>query len=250
MPLPPSLLQHVEQHVCFSGCYSSESDASVCLDPAKALQPLVVVSCHDCFAKIGVPLALLPAGTTTYSLADELSRHMRARRGFSLSFSGYHARGPGFWLTAGYYGSCGLFLLNGERSKALGNDLDLLILALKHKVAAAPDPRMIDPKLFATQTIYVRFAGPAGPFACKQDFLASPHCRMQAAIGYQRVTMAEFLPFSQPAQVNGPAVAAVSTSTAVTKTGKQPKIGEVCPTCGEMVRQRPLLQGTYVGCKC
>src|SRR5262249_8590360 len=120
MSIPASLLQHAEAHPCFSGCYGSDPDVSVCLDPARALAPLLVVSCHDCFARLGAPRSLLPSGATSSWLAGQLTQHLRKQRGFGLSFSGYHTKGPGFWLSVAYYNSCGLFLINGERSRTLG----------------------------------------------------------------------------------------------------------------------------------
>jgi hypothetical protein len=260
MPLPTSLLQQVEQHGCFTGCYSHESSARLCLDPSQSLQPALLVSCLDCLSfKVGVLQALLPAGTTTYTLADQLSLHNRQLRGYSVSFSGYHARGPGFWLSAAYYPHCGLFLLDGERSRSLGSDLDLLLLAFKHGVAQPPDPRMVDPRFYTTQVAYVNFAGVSGPFANRQALLASPQCQAQPQKGFHRVTLAEFQP--RAAQPN-PAAPAAGTAVQAAISGKpasakakgtpaqQLKVGDVCPVCHAEVRLRPLLHGTYVGCLC
>ena len=72
MTIPASFLQHVEQHGCFSGCFGSETNVSVCLDPARPLQPLLVVSCRDCLARLGVPQTLLPSGSSSTWLADQL----------------------------------------------------------------------------------------------------------------------------------------------------------------------------------
>jgi hypothetical protein len=241
MSVPASLLQHAESHACFSGCYGSDPDVSVCLDPARPLSPLLVVSCHDCFARLGVPRALLPSGATANWLAGQLTQHLRKQRGFALSFSGYHTKGPGFWLGAAYYASCGLFLLNGERSRALGGDLDLLILAFRHGVAAPPDPRMLDPRLYATQEAYVRFTAPMAPVASRQALVMSPHCRAQPAAGFQRVTLAEFQPAARAA---APAKAQGSAAPRALKPG------DICPVCGAEFRVRALLQGTYLGCLC
>src|SRR4051812_16198521 len=106
MSLPVSFLQHVEQHPCFTGCYGSASGVQVCLDPNKPLSPLVVVSCKDCFANFAAPVSLLPAGLDSYKLAAQLTQHMRTRRGFAQSVSGYFTTGPGFWFSAVYY-PCG-----------------------------------------------------------------------------------------------------------------------------------------------
>jgi hypothetical protein len=247
MSIPASLLQHAEAHPCFSGCYGSDPDVSACLDAARPLSPLLVVSCHDCFARLGVPRALLPSGATAPWLAGQLTQHLRKQRGFTLSFSGYHTKGPGFWLSAAYYGACGLFLMNGERSRALGSDLDLLILAFRHGIAAPPDPRMVDPRQYATQEVYVRYTSPMAPIASRQALLTSPHCRSQPAAGFTRVTLAEFQPVARavvPAPVPVKAQAASATAPRVLKAG------DVCPVCGAEVRERALLQGTYLGCLC
>src|SRR5262245_50577161 len=128
MTLPASFLLHIEQHPCLSGCFGSDPDVRVCLDPVQPLAPLVVVSCRDCFARVGVPTAMLPANTNSLNLADNLTAHLRTKRGFALSISGYFTAGPGFWLSAVYY-SCGVFLIDGNRSRSQGSDLDLLLLA-------------------------------------------------------------------------------------------------------------------------
>lgn len=245
MALPASFLQHVEQHGCFSGCYGSDSSVLACLDPARALSPLVMVSCQDCLARIAAPTAVLPAGTSSYSLARQLTDHLRAQRGFTLSVSGYHVAGPGFWLSAAYY-PCGLFLISGERSRQLGSDLDLLLLAFQHGVVQPPDPRMRDARQYALETAYVNFASCQPRIPSKQAFLGSSQCRAQARAGWQKVTLAEFLPASQAAQPAKPAAA----GPAAPAKGLSLRVGDICPVCGAEYRQRPLLVGSYVGCLC
>src|SRR6516162_10078025 len=246
MSIPASLLQHAEAHSCFSGCYGSDPDVSVCLDPARPLAALLVVSCHDCFARLGVPRSLLPSGATANWLAGQLTQHLRKQRGFTLSFSGYHTKGPGFWLSAAYYASCGLFVLNGERSRALGSDLDLLMLAFRQGIAAPPDPRMLDPRLYATQEAYVRFTAPMAPIANRQALVTSPHCRAQPAAGFQRVTLAEFQPVARAHAPPPPAPKGQGNGAAP----RALRPGDICPVCGAEVRVRALLQGTYLGCLC
>jgi hypothetical protein len=246
MSIPASLQQYVEQHGCFSGCYGTDHDVSACLDPARSLQPLVVVSCHDCFARLGVPASLLPVGSTSSWLADQLTRHLRTLRGYTLSLAGYHTKGPGFWLSVAYFGNCGLFLLNGDRSRALGNDLDLLLLAFKHGVLLPSDARMLDARQFSTQAAYVRFQGPIGRIVGKQQLLTSPHCRLQPAPGFQRVTLAEFAPLAAAASAGSPTTAKKPAPAA----GRSLQVGDICPVCGAEVRERALLQGTFVGCLC
>jgi hypothetical protein len=249
MSIPASLLQHAEAHPCFSGCYGSDPDVSVCLDAARPLSPLLVVSCHDCFARLGVPRALVPTGATANWLAGQLTQHLRKQRGFSLSFSGYHTKGPGFWLSAAYYSSCGLYLLNGERSRALGTDLELLVLAFRHGIAAPPDPRMLDPRLYTTQEAYVRFTAPMAAIASRQALVTSPHCRSHPAPGFQRVTLAEFQPAARTPGHPPPQTARSQSAAAPTAAGTL-RPGDICPVCGAEYRVRALLQGTYLGCLC
>jgi hypothetical protein len=240
MALPPSVLQHVEQHGCFTGCYAASADVQVFFHPAQPPSPATVVSCQDCLKGLSVPISLLPAGTTGYSLADQLSRHVRARRGYALSLSGYHTQGPAFWFSAVYWAN-GLFLLNGERSRNLGQDLELLLLAFRHGILKPPDPAMLDPKLYAVQTVYVDPRQPPPAVTNKQSLLGSPLCRTQPVSGWQKLTLAEFLPIvNQTTAVAAP----------IAPNRKPLKLGDRCPTCGAEVRVRSLLNQTYVGCLC
>jgi hypothetical protein len=240
MSLPVSLLQHVEQHGCFSGCYGSDANASACLSPTQPLQPMVIVSCLDCLGKIAVPQSLVPAGTTTYTLSQSLSDYMRLKRGFKLSRSGYHTAGTGFWLSFVYY-DCGVFLISAERSRQLGADLDVLMLGIQHKVVQPPDSRMSDPKQYRTETVYVNFSQFQHGVSSKQQLLSSPQARMQPQAGWQKVTLAEFLPLST----------APPTPNAVTAAPpRPPKVGDTCPKCKARIAVRPLLNGSFVGCLC
>lgn len=247
MALPASFLQLVEQHGCFSGCYGGDLEARVCLDGTRPLEPIAVISCQDCLSfKLGVLRALLPPGTSATALGTLVTQHLRTQRGYSLSLGGYHASGPGFWLSAAYLARPGLFLLDGSRSRSLGSDLDLLLLAFKHGVATPADPQMLDAKQYATQVVHVNCAAPAGPVTGLKAFLASPYCSLQPKPGFQRVTLAEFQPAARAAAA--PAPAPVKVSIAATVKGL--KLGSVCPVCHAEVRHRPLLNGTYVGCLC
>src|SRR5436190_1483694 len=218
MSLPPSLVQHVEQHSCFTGCYGGDSDVNVCLNPAQPLAPVVVVTCLDCLSKIGVPRSLLPANVNTgYALSQHLTDATRQRRGFKLARSGYHSAGPGFWLSFAYY-DCGLFLVSASRSQQLGTDLDVLMLGMQHKVFQPADARMRDPQLFRTETIYVNFANFTAPITSKQQLLSSPQVRAQQQAGWHKVTLAEFLPLSPTAPKPAP-------------PPKVLKVGDICPAC-------------------
>ena len=269
MSVPASLLQYSETHSCFTGSYRSDFEVLTCLDPAQPLEPLAVVSCEDCLARFAAPRSLLPHGVSSYWLADSLSQHIRSQRGFTFSFGGYHTQGPGFWLSAAYYGACGLMLINGERSRKLGSDLDLLILALQNAVARASDPRMLDPSQYQTQTIYVNFSVPSGAIRNKNDLLASPVCRLQPHPGFQRVTLAEFLPVVASVRVGAPMSAApphfqpqfssqplVPAPTAPLRPSvlkvkpANLKPGDICPVCNAEVRERWLLNVSFIGCLC
>jgi hypothetical protein len=241
MSLPASLLQHVEQHACFTGCYGSDTNVSACLDGNQPLRPLVVVTCLDCLAKVGVPLALLPAGMNTYNLSQRLTDHLRQKRGFRLARSGYHTAGPGFWLSVAYY-DCGLFLISAERSRQLGSDLDILMLGIQHNVVLPPDPRMRDPKQYRVETVYANFANFHHGISSKQQLLASPQVRTHSQPGWQKITLAEFLPLVQSALP--------PTSAARGSAPRQLKIGDICPVCGAEYRVRPLLNGSFIGCMC
>jgi hypothetical protein len=240
MSLPGSLLQHAEQHGCFTGCYGSDTVAAGCLSATQPLQPVVLVTCQDCLGKLAVPQSLLPGGSTAHGLSQALSDHVRVKRGFRLARSGYHAVGGGFWLSFVYY-DCGLFLISAERSRHLGGDLDVLMLGIQHKVVQSPDPRMSDPKLFRTETVHVNFSQFQAGVGSRQQLLSSPQASTQAKQGWQKVTLAEFVPLAGAA----PAPAAVTAAPP-----KPPKVGEKCPKCGAKVAVRPLLNGSFVGCMC
>jgi len=261
MSLPPSLLQQVEQHGCFSGCYQSDADVRTCLDPAKSPEHVIVVSCLDCLSfKLGVLQALLPPTSMSFWLADQLTRHVRKLRGYTLSFAGYHARGPGFWLSGVYYGHCGMFLLDGARSRSLGSDLDLLLLAFKQGVIQPPDARMNDPHLYTTQVVYLDLSNPLVPVASRQDLLASPLCQAQPKKGFHRVTLAEYQPVAgavaqaagKPAAPSALVAGSLSAKAAnlTSAAARGLKAGDVCPVCKAVVCERPLLKGTYIGCLC
>jgi len=239
MTLPASFVQHIEQHPCFTGCFNSASGAQVCLDPNRPLAPLVIVSCQDCYAHFALPASLLPANFNANNLAPHLTQHVQTKRGFALSVSGYFTKGSGFWFSAVYY-ACGVFLINGERSRALGTDLEQLINSFRQGILAPPDPRMLDPRHFAIETVHVNFATASSGARSKQALLSSPQVRLQAATGWKKVTLAEFLPLSG----NGASAAASAAARPTLK------VGDICPVCRAEVRVRQLLQSTYVGCLC
>jgi hypothetical protein len=224
----------------------------VCLDPAKPAQRSRNVSCSECYARLGALESLLPAGMNSATLASQLTQHVRGLRGYSLSSGGYHARGPGFWVSVVYFSSPGLFLIDGSRSRSLGTDLDLLLLAFQHGILQPFDPRLLDPAHYRTQSVHVNFATPPGQVRTKQDLLSWTGCRSQSTPGYQAATLAEFLPVANQVPAAAPASVAVKAATpaAAPVARTAPKVGEICPVCKAEFRIRPLLHKTDLGCLC
>lgn len=259
MALPPSLLQQIERHACFSGTYDRETDATIVIDPNAPPQPFLAASCRDCLTfRVGALRSLLPQTLGAAALADELTQHMRALRGYALSLGGYHATGSGFWLSMAYYDACGLFLLDGSRSTRSRpgvDDLDLLIQAFQQGVLRPPHALMTDPQHFSTEVVYVNFAAPV-PVRSKHDLLSSPACRRAPHAGFQRVTLAEFQPLARPAASSAslgllaPPASPSASVAALPAAAPARAAGERCPRCGAEVRERPLFSGRFVGCLC
>jgi hypothetical protein len=233
------LLQFVEDHGCFSGCYGSVSDVQAFITPHQPPVPMVSVTCQDCLNNIGTVASLLAAGTRSWQLADQLTRHVRAHRGYSLSVSGYHTNGPGFWFSAVYWASCNVFLIDGQRSRQHGADLDLLIMAFKHGVLKAPVPSMLNPMAFKVQPVYLDLRQPMPAVTAKADLLNAPSVRLQPMAGWKKLTMVEYV-----AAPPAPAPAAAAPKP------RGQSIVQRCPKCGAEIRQRSLLHQTYVGCLC
>ncbi len=215
---------------------------------------------------VGALASLLPPGMTQYGLAQELGAHMRAVRGYRWAFSGYHATGQGFWLSAAYYGD-GLFIVDGSRNHGGARDVDLLVQAFRSKLAQPDDPGMLDPALYAAEVVHLSCSPPLGAVRSKPDILRSPQCSLSPRQGLRRACIVEFLPLttSLAAPALGtpipPRTPAVATAQPVQSTpGRSPppppprvralRSGDVCPVCGAEVKERPLFSGTFVGCLC
>jgi hypothetical protein len=235
MALPPALLQFAEQHGCFSGCYGSSSNLEVFTSSAQPPVPTVSVTCLDCLAHVGVLASLLPKGMYSHQVADQLAQHVRARRGYSLSTGGYHSKGPGFWFSAAYWTSCNVFLLDGERSRQLGTDLDLLMLAFQHGVLKPPIAGMLNPASFTVQALFHDGDRTLPNVSAKADLLTAPGISVQPVTGWRKLTMAEFVASLPQAS---PAASAAAT------------VGQFCPKCGAEIRERSLLNQTFIGCMC
>jgi hypothetical protein len=260
--LPASLLAAVEAHPCFTGCYSHEIPVALCVDPARAPVTSFHAACQDCLMfHVGALASLLPPGTTQYTLAQELAAHMRAVRGYRWAFSGYHATGPGFWLSVAYYGD-GLFLVDGSRNHGGAKDVDLLVQAFRARLAQPDDPGMLDPALYAVDVVHLSCAPPLGPVRTKQDILRLSQCSLAPRQGFRRVCILEFLPLTTalgPAHPATPSpapvapvgsVAPLPPPRRVVQPSRAPRLGEVCQACGAEVKERPLFSGTFVGCLC
>lgn len=251
MALPAPIVQVVERHACFSGCFGAGWEIEACVDPATSLERLVYAQCEDCLAfKVGGLARVLGAGATAYRLALEITEHLRALRGYDLSISGYHAVGRGFWLSAAYYASCGVFLLNGDRTRPAVPDLDLLMTAFSTGVIKPPLSAMTDPRRYHQQVVYLNFAAPPPPIASRQDLLAAPQCSLTPRPGFTRATLAEFLPVAQTAPRVAPPALRPPRLPAPPARAAAPRLGDTCPVCGEQVRVRQLLTSTFVGCGC
>jgi hypothetical protein len=282
MPLPISLLQAAEQHRCFTGTYRDEQTVLSCLDPTLPLEPLVQVSCTMCFQRFGALASLLPRATTAAMLAADLTTHIRTQRGYAQSLGGFHGAGAGFWLSAAYFDG-GFFLLDGSQGAQPPLPvLDLLADAIRQRLLRAADPRMIDPQHYALQQVYIDVRQLPPVLQTPAQLRASAGFSLTPAAGFQRVTLAEFLPLTAALSPAAPAstsalqaatptppqaspsgstlvtspVAATSVTTSATSApgAGAPRaalrLGEHCPVCGDVVRQRELFSSVYIGCRC
>jgi hypothetical protein len=212
---------------------------------------------------VGALASVLPPGTTQYTLAQELAAHMRAVRGYRWAFSGYHATGPGFWLSAAYYGD-GLFLVDGSRNHGGAKDVDLLVQAFRARLAQPDDPGMLDPALYASDVVHLSCTPPLGAVRTKQDILRLAQCSLAPRQGFRRVSIVEFLPLTAslaavvpslpvtPPTTKAPSITSTTATAPPTPrvVARAPRVGETCPKCGAEVKERPLFSGTFVGCLC
>jgi len=279
MSLPAGIVSEIERHGCFSGSFGNDSTVLASLNTTDPLEPMFVAACEDCLSwRIGALKRDLPAGTSAPGFAAMITRHLQKLRGFAFSVGGYHAAGPGFWLSAAYYDTCGVFLVDGSRSRSLGSDLEILIQGFRSGVLNPPDSRMLDPRFYSTRTVYVDFSTVVSPVLSVNDLLSSPQCRLKPTRSYHRVTLAEFLPISSTAGAQtssstsrtpaaragmranlapsgaraasgaAPRASAAASSPAKPKPSLVP--GSICPVCHAEVKERPLFNSTYIGCLC
>lgn len=274
--LPATLLSTVEAHTCFTGCYRYESPVAICTDPAQPLLSAVQVSCADCFSFYAASLAsLLPAGMTGHTLANDLSAHMRALRGYRWSISGYHlsSTGGGFWLSAASLTE-GLFLVDGSRNHPRNRtEAELLVEAFKQKLAPHRDPRMLDPSQYTIDFIHLDLTTPLPPVKTKHDVFSSAQCTPSPTQRSRRVAVVELVPAVpaviappppvHPTTTAAPAVTTPVAASAVTSPAPTPparpapprppkrlQVGDICPVCMAEYRERPLFTGSFIGCLC
>jgi hypothetical protein len=244
MPIPNEILRHAEAHACFSGCYALGNDMLCLVDSSLALAPAIDVQCQDCLTfRLGALVSQLGKGTDRYRLARELTAHVAASRGYTLSLAGYHTQGGGFWLSAAYWSRIGVFVLKSDRGQTRSSDLDLLIKAFATGVAKPLDQAMLDASQYATQRVLLNVTQTAPPTSLS-GLLSSPAVGSRAP-GFVEVTLAEYLPVARTA--NSTPVGSVVAGPAAKAP---PKLGERCSACGEIVSEHALLTSVYVGCGC
>ena len=261
VPIPRELLRQAENHACFSGCYSPGNDLLFCRDSMSRLEPALDIGCADCFSfRLGGFASLFGTSMTRDRLAQEVTAHIRALRGFTLSLGGYHTQGGGFWLSAAYWDNIGLFVLrSGHSSTATPvSVVDLLVKAFTTGVALPPHPNMRDPAQYATQKVFLT-GGSLPPPTSLQALLGSQNVSPVPRSGFAEVTLAEYLPVARSQQVVTsartatpvPAVpASPSTRAAAPKVRRSSKLGERCEVCGQIVQERALLSSVYISCGC
>jgi hypothetical protein len=207
-------------------------------------------------------VSLLAPGMDRHKLAREVTDHLRALRGYAMSFSGYHPQAGGFWLSAAYWANLGIFILKGDRGSQSSNQtaVDLLVRAFTSGVCAPPLRGMCDPKNYSSRQVFLNAAAlpkvTSGP-----SLFASSGVSQKPAAGYVQVTVAEYLPVSRSAATAGASSPPVPSpppvgrsrparSTSSPKPAAPRAIGSRCDICGELVMERALLTSTYIGCRC
>lgn len=250
MTLPAELLTVVEAHTCFSGCYVS-GDVTQCVVPGSAsaaVEDVFSAQCADCLRfRIGTTSALAP-GHDPYSLARALTAHVQMLRGYALSFGGYHIQGGGFWLSAAYWATPGIFLLDASnRGNSSSLPLERLVRAFTNGVAKPPHPAMMDPKSYVTHDAYLNMLALGTAPSSVAALLTSPAASQTPRQGFVHVTLAEFLPVASAPQAASNSSAAPAAQRA---PREPPAIGERCDQCGALVEERELFSSTYVGCLC
>lgn len=254
MSLPVPLLMAVENHACFSGCYSHNNCVRMCFDPHKPPSLSFSATCQDCLVfEVGGLANVLPPGMTQYGLAQTLTDYVRTFRGYRWSISGYHAIGSQFWLSAAYYGN-GLFILDSSRNSGNQNDLDYLMDAFRYRLCPLDDQGMMDPTSFSQQNGYLNMDGFLS-VKNKDDILNSVNFSPNLKSGFRKVTIAQYLPMEGSSSASGIADKGTAGQGTAGKTisslpdqWSDKDVGKICPGCGKMIRL--LVLGGSVGYNC
>lgn len=207
---------------------------------------------------VGSLASFLPPGMTQYGLAQELSAHMRAVRGYRWAFSGYHATGAGFWLSLAYYGD-GLFLADAYRNPGVVREADIVAQAFRAKLAQPDDSGMTDPALYDSEVVHL--SSPVLGAKKKADILRSPQCSLSPRQGHRRVVILQYLPI-----VNGlvksasapPAKPVQATTQSVSTSAPKSNApvwtaadaGKTCGKCNRVVKPLTILGVTEYNCMC
>lgn len=268
MPVPASLLDAVDAHACFSGCYSHETPVALVTDPGRPPVVSFHAACQDCLMfHVGSLASLLPHGMTQYGLAQELAAHTRRTRGYRWAISGYHATGQGFWLSAAYYGD-GLFLVDGSRNHGGTRDVDLLVRAFRSKLVQPDDQGMLDPALYASEIVHIDATNIILPKNGKSDILRSAGCSLSPRQGLRRTCIVEFLPLTTVSKLTSGVpsitipnrVGGVSSNITLpvgmgntakqTPTWNRSDIGHTCNRCHRQVKELAILGKIEYNCMC
>ena len=254
--LPSLLLQRAESHPCFSGCFDWGNRADILIDPAQPLESAMDVHCSDCLSfYLGALSRHLPVGMSLDQMGRELTGHVRAHRGYDLSFGGYHTAGGGFWLSAAYWAVTGVFILSNDRmAGSPAQRIDLLVHAFANGVAIPRDPLMTDPKQYHGVDCYLSVVPPPTSLSLAV-LLSSSHVSMSPKPGYVNVTLAEFAPAAIQAQT-APIAQVSSAASSQPAPPSSPVMksplmaGERCERCGQLATERILFTSHYVTCGC
>jgi hypothetical protein len=114
---------------------------------------------------------------------------------------------------------------------------------------------MLDRVQWVVQEVFLSRTMPLTPVGSLGDLLSLPQIQLQppGGRGWYQITLAEFQPIAlqiaaSPAHVTG--------STGSVRPRRSPsrrrafRVGDICPVCNAEVRERPLLNKTFVGCLC
>lgn len=262
MAVPTELLRLAETHACFSGCYAAGNRSFCLFDRTVAPEMAIDIQCEDCLTfRLGGLASAFASGMTPYVLASEVTAHLRLHRGYALSFGGYHTQGGGFWLSAAYWSTIGVFVLKSDRGlrSRQTSDVDLLVQAFSTGVATPTEPGMLHTNQYAAHRVFLNILS-LPPLTSAQALLSSPHVSPTPKRGFTEVTLAEYLPVSRRSStVSKRSTGTITPTFGSSRTAagiiprapiRSPQLGDRCGACGEVMGERWLLTSRYVGCGC